>query len=103
MKKVLFIFIILGIITSGCVETSSSPVISSDYQTPITRVVSGFNQVVEISGDTIIASGNSNEIRITNTNISKIVVSGFDNIVYYPKDAKPEIINSGSGNEIKTY
>ncbi|MCZ7362557.1 MAG: DUF3060 domain-containing protein [Candidatus Methanoperedens sp.] len=111
MKKVLFIFIILGIISSGCLETSSSPVISSDQQTPkilsdnqpsTIRVVSGMNQVIEISGDTIIVSGNSNEIKIININISKIVVSGSDNLVYYPKEAKPEIINSGLRNEIKT-
>lgn len=110
MKKVLlFIFITLGIISSGCLETSNNPVISSDdqiptiHQTPTIRVISGMNQVVEISGDTIIVSGISNEIRIINTDISKIEVSGSDNIVYYPKEAKPEIINSGLRNAVKTY
>ncbi len=112
MKKVLFIFIILGIIASGCLKTSNSPVITGDDQTPkipsdnqpsTVRVISGINQIVEISGDTIIVSGNSNEIRIINTNVSKIEVGGLDNIVYYPKEAKPEIINSGLRNEIKTY
>lgn len=112
MKKGLFIFIILGIITSGCLETSNRSIISGDDQIPkipsdnqpsTVRVISGINQAVEISGDTIIVSGNSNKIRIINTNVSKIEVSGLDNIIYYPKDAKPEIINSGLRNEMKTY
>jgi len=106
MKKVLFIiFIIIGIITSGCVENTpskTSPEVTITVP-ELPTIVSGINKVMEVSGKEIVISGTNNQVKILNENVSKIVLSGNNNHVLYKKEANPEIIDSGLGNEIKTY
>ncbi len=105
----LIVFLIFSTAISGCIKTpsDSSVIPSNDYKVsstpPTTQVISGVNQVIDISGETIIVGGRFNKVRIINTNISKIIVSGTDNIVFYPTEANPAIVNSGLRNEIKTY
>lgn len=109
MPKALLIGLFLVIAFSGCLETSNDNYANPRDENrawrsnPTVQTVSGVNQVIDVSGDTIIISGLSNQIRVVNADVSKIVISGKDNLIYYPKDAHPEIINSGLGNIVKTY
>lgn len=99
---------------SGCLEASSdnaSPNPTDENRaTPSqqildssVRAISGINQNIEISGGSIVVSGMSNQIKILNADVSKIVISGNDNLIYYPKEAYPQIVNSGLRNSILTY
>ncbi len=123
LKTIFLIGLLFSIIViSGCLASSdtyanpqyenrelptSNPISVSTYQSSqnpaVPEAVSGNNQVLDVSGDTIIVSGLSNQVRVINADVSKIVISGNDNLIYYPKDANPEIINSGLRNVIKTY
>ncbi len=121
LKNVFLIGLLFSVISySGCVEKQTeiryiqvtpqetlkpeiSYVIPEPTSNPIIQTVSGINQVIDISGETIIVSGVSNQVRILNADVSKIVLSGTDNLIYYPKEANPKIVNSGLRNEIKKY
>ncbi len=114
--KILIILSIISIslIGIGCVEqttykspsstyetTYKSP--SSTYETPNQQVISGINKITSVAGEKIVVSGINNEVTILNSDVSIIILSGENNIIYYPKDARPEIIESGINNEIHVY
>jgi hypothetical protein len=71
---------------------------------PLTiQYITGNYKVQDVSGDEIHITGNYNQIKILNADVSLIRVTGNYNTVYYPKDARPVIKETGNGNAIKTY
>ena len=116
MRNVTYLWVILGIfvmviLTMGCVEETStviesattSKLVEIDTTLPHTQVISGVDKVTEVSGKEIIISGVDNQVKILNKDVSKIVVSGVGNIVLYPMEANPQIVDSGVDTQIRTY
>jgi hypothetical protein len=103
--KILIILSIISIslIGIGCVEQTTYKSPSSTYETPNQQVISGINKITSVAGEKIVVSGINNEVTILNSDVSIIILSGENNIIYYPKDARPEIIESGINNEIHVY
>ena len=58
---------------------------------------------MDVSGKEIVISGTEHKVKILNKDVSKIVVSGVNNVVLYPIGANPQIINSGVDTLIRTY
>jgi len=97
---VLVLLFVVAVAFSGCVENGYIEDIDDES---ITQYISGTDKIQEVSGDTIIISGVRNQVKIINSDISLIQVSGVDNIVYYPQEAKPLIQNSGVRCVVKTF
>ena len=100
--QITFLFLIIAF--SGCLTNNSANEVNNSSQSgPIVRVIGGEHQVLNVSGQMIIVGGNFDEVWITNTDITKIIVSGNDNIIHYPQQANPAIENGGQRNIISSY
>lgn len=100
--QITFLFLIIAF--SGCLTNNSAvPNEENNSSGPIVRVIGGENQILNVSGQMIIVGGNFDEVWITNTDITKIIVSGNDNIIHYPQQANPAIENGGKRNNISAY
>lgn len=109
MRKLLVGLLLLTIILSGCIETSGNTASSYNGQTqsggtdtPVQSITGNYKDQ-EISGNIVRITGNYNKIKIINTDVSEIWVTGNYNTVYYPKEARPLIKEVGNENVIKTY
>ena len=100
---IVVLFLIIAF--SGCLTNNAVPNVenNSSQSGPIVRVIGGEHQVLNVSGQMIIVGGNFDEVWITNTDITKIIVSGSDNFIHYPQQANPAIENGGQRNIISSY
>jgi len=102
LRKLLLIgalFLVISI--SGCTETSSYE--SGAYPSDNEVKIVGNYKTQDVSGDEIKLVGNYNEIKILNSDVSLITVTGNYNTIYYPTDARPTIKETGNENVIITY
>ena len=99
------VVLLIIIAFSGCLTNNAVPneENNSSQSGPIVRVIGGERQVLNVSGQMIIVGGNYDEVWITNTDITKIIVSGSDNFIHYPQQANPAIENGGQRNIISSY
>jgi len=104
---VLATLLVVIVAFSGCIE--GEPLLGPEHpvvtptQPPTIQSITGNYKVQDVSGDEIRITGNYNQIKILNADVSLIRVTGNYNTVYYPKDARPVIKETGNGNAIKTY
>ena len=104
---VLATLLVVIVAFSGCIE--EEPLLGPEYpvvtptQPPTIQYITDNYKVQDVSGDEIHITGNYNQIKILNADVSLIRVTGNYNTVYYPKDARPVIKETGNENAIKTY
>ncbi|MCZ7403077.1 MAG: DUF3060 domain-containing protein [Candidatus Methanoperedens sp.] len=118
-KAILLLILIVGFSISGCSAPSESQMnptptqqVRSVYVTPEptsqptiqdTVIISGIQKNVEISGKRIEISGIENNVKILNSDVDTIIISGNQNNISYPKSANPKITESGVQNIVHTY
>ncbi len=104
-KITVVLLLIAGITLSGCLQQEPTvyPATGAKYVyvTPDegiiqqSVVISGVDQSIDISAKQVVVSGTGNTVKILNSNVETIVISGVDNMVYYPSNSNPTLSYGG--------
>ena len=101
---IIAIIVVFEMIGIGCIEVhpKSEEIL---YVEPIQleQRINGVDKVIDLSGDKIYINGVGNQITILNSDVLLIQINGIENIVYYPSEANPEILDNGIDNVIRVY